>query len=142
MTIESARLRRAVEVDGSITDDWLVVLPDDVEVLVRGTGAGPDEAALQLANLVLDSIDDVVARAGRLLGTLVRGEGTWTLSGLDVAGVARQQSCDVVLDFTFEDDDAPHEDFYARYSVCFTVDESLPGPLSAPHPFKVVVEYR
>ena len=142
MTIERAQLRRAVEIDGTVTDDWLVVLPDDVEVLVRGSGTGPDEAALHLANLVLDSIDETVARAVRLLGTLLRGEGTWSLSGLDVAGVARQQACDVVLDFTFEADDAPYEDFYARYSVCFSVDESRPGPLGAPHPYKVVVEYR
>lgn len=47
-----------------------------------------------------------------------------------------------MLDLTFEATDAPDEDLYARYSVCFTVDESRPGPLVAPHPFKVVVEYQ
>ncbi|WP_315094449.1 hypothetical protein [uncultured Cellulomonas sp.] len=142
MTIESTHLRRATELDGSVTDDWLVVLPDDVEVLVRGTAAGPDEAALRLANLVLGSLDAVVDRAVRLLGALLRGEGTWSLGGVDVAGAARQQGCDVVLDFSFEADDAPFEDFYALYSVCFSVDERRPAPLDAPHPFKVVVEYR
>ncbi|NUU19451.1 hypothetical protein HP550_19555 [Cellulomonas humilata] len=140
--IESAQLRRAVEADGAVTDDWLALLPDDVEVLVRGTATGPDEAALQVANLVLGSIDAVVARAVRLLTTLLRGEGTWTLSGIDVAGAAQQQACDVLLELTFEADDAPDEDFYALYSVCFSVDERRPAPLDAPHPFKVVVEYR
>ena len=142
MIIESAQLRRAVEVDGSVTDDWLVVLPDDVEVLVRGSAAGPDDSALRLANLVLGSMDTVVASAVRLLSTLLRGEGTWSVSGIDVAGAARQQACDVVLDLTFEADHAPYEDFYAQYSVCFSVDERRPAPLDAPHPFKVVVEYR
>jgi hypothetical protein len=142
VTIDRAQLSRAVQVDGSVTDDWLVVLPDDVEVLVRGSATGPDEGALRLANVVLGAKDEVVGRAVRLLTTLLRGEGTWTLSGVDVAGAARQQACDVVLELTFEADDAPDEDFYALYSVCFSVDERRPTPLDAPHPFKVVVEYR
>ena len=91
MILERAQLSRAVQVDGSVTDDWLVLLPDEVEVLVRGSADGPDEAALRLANLALGSIDDVVGRGVRLLGTLLRGEGTWTLDGIDVAGAARQQ---------------------------------------------------
>lgn len=142
MTIESGQLRPAVQVDGSVTDEWHVLLPDDVDVLVRGSGTGPDESALRLTNLVLGALGAVEARAVRLLGTLLRGEGTWTLSGIDVAGVAQQQACDVALDFTFEAHDAPYEDFYASYSVCFSVDELRPGPLGEPHPFKVVVEYR
>lgn len=142
MTIETGQLRPAVQADGSVTDEWHVVLPDDVDVLVRGSGVGPDEAALRLANRVLGSLGAVESRAVRLLGTLFRGEGTWTLSGVDVAGAAQQQACDVVLDFTFEADDAPYEDFYASYSVCFSVDDRRPGPLAEPHPFKVVVEYR
>jgi hypothetical protein len=142
MAIERDQLTRAIQLDGSVSDDWLVVLPDDVEVLVRGTAAGPDDDALRRANLVLGTIDAVVASAVRLLGTLLRGEGAWSLSGVDVASAAQQQACDVLLDFTFEADDAPYEDFYAQYSVGFSVDEHRPAPLDAPHPFKVVVEYR
>jgi len=129
--------------DGLFLNEWVTETSEaSIEVLVHGDNNGPEEKALENANIILGSIEEIQAKAIRLLESFIKYKGTWYLGSINVSNEAKKQECDFQLDFNFEVEELPNEFMYTYFSVCFSCFDQNASLHLHPHPFKFIVGFR
>lgn len=83
----TASFRRAHKIDGTVLDEWFIEIPalslidsgseNEVEIIVPGDSAGPDSAALHVAEFVFDNLEALAQRATGLLTSFMKDAGDW-----------------------------------------------------------------
>ena len=84
------------------------------EVTVHG-----DESRMELARLVVEHLDELSARAIKMLESFMRDSGKYDLVFIEVLAGKTDDGCDFSLEFQFVADRDPNEYGYTYFTVYF-----------------------